>query len=143
MPELTAVAVEKILVDCLFKDEEMPDPGKPPEGAILVRGVINNYGLHPGRVANHKVEIVGLLDELDSSFHAPGPSHPAGGGGMSFLNACVDKNGRQWGEHRNIEQLYVLGAAIGAASFPLPREMWGVMPGGMPYIAIDTSKATV
>lgn len=134
MPELTAVAVEKILVDCLFKDEEMPDPKTPPEGAILVQGVINNYGFHPERVASHKTEIVGLLEELDSSFHA------SGGGGMSFLNACVDKNGRQWGEHRNIEQLYVLGAAIGAASFPLPKQMWGMMPGGMPYIVIDTSK---
>lgn len=136
MVQLTSAAVEQILVDCLFTDEEMPNPGVAPDGAILVEGVIHRFGLHPERTKSHQAEIVGLLEELDSSFHA------SGGGGTSFLNACVDKHGRQWGEHRNIEQLYVLGAAIGAASFPLPKSMWGAMPGGMPHISIDTSKVT-
>lgn len=134
MTVLSVSAVQAIMVDSLYKDEEMPDPGKAPEGAILVEGVLHNYGFHPERLRSHKEEIVALLNELDPVFHA------SGGGGMSFLNACVDKNGHQWGEHIHIEQLYALGAAVGAASFPLPKALWGALPGGMPYISIDTSK---
>jgi hypothetical protein len=55
-------------------------------------------------------------------------------GGATFLNACVDKNGTQWGEHRNIDQLLCLGIAIGKVSFPMPKEMWSMLPGGMPFV---------
>jgi len=53
---------------------------------------------------------------------------------------CMDKHGVQWGEHRNIEQLVVLGIAAKMVKYCMPRDMWGILPGGMPYIAIDTEK---
>lgn len=54
--------------------------------------------------------------------------------GSSFLNACVDRDGVQWGEHVNVDELVMLGQGIGKLKFCLPRERWDVFPGGMPYI---------
>jgi hypothetical protein len=55
---------------------------------------------------------------------------------MSFLNACVDKHGNHWGEHPSVEQLLVLGVAIGKIEYCLPREYWRALPGGVPYFMI-------
>ena len=61
---------------------------------------------------------------------------PLLGGGWSFLQACVDKNGNHWGEHSNMEELFCLGIAIGKVESLLPRDMWKVLPGGVPYYVI-------
>jgi hypothetical protein len=55
---------------------------------------------------------------------------------MSFLNACMTKDDNQWGEHQNMEQLLALGIAIGYARILLPRNMWSVLPGGVPYFSV-------
>ena len=36
-----------------------------------------------------------------------------------------------------MEQLFVLGMGLGLVKYGLPRSMWNVLPGGMPYISID------
>ncbi len=38
-----------------------------------------------------------------------------------------------------MEALVVLGIASGFVKYPMPREMWSALPGGMPYIVIDLS----
>lgn len=131
MTRLTAEAVTAIMADCLYRHDEIAG-GKVPDDAVLVEGVVRKYGLHPGRLASHKAEIADLLADLPTEFQ---PS-PEGGGGWSFLNACMDKNGRHWGEHRDMEALFVLGIATEQAAWLLPREMWDAMPGGMPYVGI-------
>ncbi len=73
-----------------------------------------------------------MLDELPDSFKK------SGGGGMSFQNACVDKQGNQWTDfHQRMEQLFQLGIGIGKVELLMPREMWAMLPGGMPYYAIN------
>ena len=121
---LTAEKVETITKDCLFHDGE--DTSK----AIKVLGLVNNFGFHPERLKGHKEEIKTLLMELPETFHQ------SGGGGWSFLNACNDKNNRQWGEHINMEMLFVLGIGVGLAKWQMPRDMWSVLPGGMPYVVV-------
>jgi len=77
--ELTAEAVNKIFMDCLFRDEELVDGKLPDEAAktaIIVEGIVTNAGLHPGRLAEHREEIVALIDELPDTFRE----------GWSFLN---------------------------------------------------------
>jgi hypothetical protein len=60
---------------------------------------------------------------------------PEGGGGWSFLNMCVDKDGHQWtGMHVTMDQMFALTKALGMSKEVLPREMWSALPGGMPYI---------
>lgn len=123
---LTADRVHAIMIDCLFKNEELVDR-TPPDGAVLVDGVVNKFGLHPERLAAHKAEVETLLAELPDSFR--------GKNGDSFLNAFLDRNGRHWGEHRDMQALMVLGAGLGLV-WVLPREMWRLCPGGVPLFGI-------
>lgn len=130
MKKLTAENVETVFLDCLFRDGEDTSTAK------IVDGVISRFGFHPTRLESHKSEIAELLDELPGEFHA------SNGGGSSFLNACMTKGGDQWGEHRNIEQLLSLGIATGNAKMLMPREMWNILPGGMPYFVVLSQPAT-
>lgn len=124
--------VNSIMRFCLFKEEEIID-GKAPVDAIFVDGITTKLGFHSGRVAEKREEIRTLLNEMSPSFHKKG------GGGMTFLNLCDDKNGNQWTDfHKTMECLVVLGMAVGMASYCLPRELWGAMPGGLPYVMFDT-----
>jgi hypothetical protein len=120
--ELTAENVEKIFMDCLFDDKEVVE-GWPKEELTPGSGVMTNCGFNKKRLEAHRQEISELLDQLPEGFKQ----------GWSFLNMCVDKNGVQWGEHPNMDQLVCLGTAIGKLKLLAPREMWGMLPGGMPY----------
>ena len=123
-----AERVEKLFLDCLFRDEEIRDGI--PEDAVTVEGLINKFGFHPGRLASHQKEIEKELSDFDDKFYI------GKGGGHSFLNLCYTKDGEQWGEHRNMEQLICLGVAVKKVQYCLPRDMWSMLPGGMPYISI-------
>lgn len=122
---LSAERVSSIFMSCLFKDGE--DTSK----YIPAPGITCNVGFHPGRIEEHRAEIAAMLDELSDDFKE------SGGGGMSFLNACYDRNGRQWtGMHKTMEQLFQLGLAIGKVGYVLEREFWSALPGGMPYLVV-------
>jgi len=58
------------------------------------------------------------------------------GGGMTFLNACMDKKGNQWGEQIHVAKLMCLGIATGLVYYCMPKEMWRVLPGGVPYFGV-------
>jgi hypothetical protein len=36
-----------------------------------------------------------------------------------------------------MEALVALGVGLGMAQFQMPREMWSVLPGGVPYVLLD------
>ncbi len=121
---LTAENVEKVFMKCLYKN------GEDTTGYIPAKAVMTNVGFNPIRLKENEKNIIELLSDLPNDFKT------SGGGGTSFLNACMDKYGNQWGEHQNIDQLVCLGIASGLVSFPMPREMWSALPGGMPYIQV-------
>lgn len=123
--ELTGENVHNTFLDCLFKDEEST------ENHVVVQGVMHKVGFHPQRLEKHKQSIAEMCDGLSSDFKEKG------GGGMSFLNMCEDKNGKQWaGMHQTMDELVTLGIATGKMSFLMPREMWNMLPGGMPYVVV-------
>lgn len=124
MTKLTSEAVNALALECLFRE------GEPTHDAIKVDGIVGKFGFHPARIAENADAIAALLAELPDEFHA------SKGGGWSFLNACMDRNGAQWGEHRDMEALFCLGIAAGKAKWQLPRDMWNVLPGGMPYVVV-------
>lgn len=131
-----AVRIEQILLDCLFTDAELAEypAGTPPTGAVLVEAVKGKFGFHPGRIASHTAEIRKHLDGLPVTFQST--SVEGGGGGWSFLNACMDRQGSLWGQHNDINNLLALGVATGQARIQLPRELWSALPGGMPYFVV-------
>lgn len=127
---LSATRVNEIFLDCLFKEDELLPGRKAPADAVIVEGIRSKYGFHRERLESHCEELRELLAELPDNFWSDR------GGGWWFLNACMDRNGRQWGEHVNIEQLLSLGLGLKLAAYCLPRREWHVLPGGMPYFVI-------
>lgn len=124
--------VAKVFTDCLFREDEIGSDGKSKPEAVIIKGIMGTYGLHKDRLQTHKEEVRAILNEMPPEFHK------ATGGGATFLNLCMDKHGAQWGEHANMEQLVILGMALKMATYSLPKELWSVLPGGMPYVTFDT-----
>jgi hypothetical protein len=124
MKALTAENVTEIIKDCLYRD------GEDTSNAIITQGVVGKFGFNPARLAEHKADIGEMLHDLPDQFHADK------GQDWSFLQACMTRNGVQWGEHRNIDELLCLGIATGQARILFPREVWNAFPGGMPYFVV-------
>lgn len=136
---IDAQAVHDAMADSLYREAELPPdlvPGDVPAGAIVVPAIVATYALHPGRLETHRAEVTDWLSQLNPGFRR------SVGGGWSFLQACMvrGENGEwnhQWGEHREMEALFVLGIGLGLAKWALPREMWDALPGGMPYVIVE------
>jgi hypothetical protein len=125
---LDPTEVEATFKDCLYdtKEEAESDPK-----AVTVEGIVWNAVLNPAKLDEHRELITKMLMELPDQFRQ------SAGGGWSFLNACDDRHGVQWtGLHQTMGMLFMLGEGIGKVVKPLPREMWNVLPGGMPYFII-------
>lgn len=117
--------VESLFLGCLFTDED-----KPITHYMLAEGIGCKVGFHPERLRSTDCAVRTLLANLPTQFFEKT-------GGWSFLNMGNDKEGNQWtGLHRTMEQLLLLGLALGRISYCLPREAWAIYPGGMPYLVI-------
>lgn len=139
MMELTAQNVDRIFTDCLSREtgeiteaqaDQIRRTEEAPPGWISVRGVVLGALLNCGRVKAHTPEIAEMLSQLPDNFHE------GKGDGWSFLNACMTKDGQQWGEHRDIDVLCCLGVAAGLVEFIMPRSAWSSCPGGLPYFLV-------
>ena len=127
--ELTAGNVADVFVEC--QCDENTENAKGP-----VKGVIHTVYFDLDALRRRHGDIEDLLDELPEGFHE------GKGGGWSFLQACQDRHGRHWGEHIDMEKLFLLGLAIGRVREPEPMAcLRDVLPGGMPYYVIDRRKA--
>jgi hypothetical protein len=127
MPDVQRI--REIMQDTLWSDER-GDTGE----ILVAKGILHHYGFNLERLETHRDEVRKMLDELPREFQK---TAAGGGGGWSFLNAAMDRDGHQWGEHRDIEMLFCLGSGLGMVICQLPREMWEILPGGMPYYEID------
>lgn len=122
--KLTVNAVETIFVECLTNEN---NPNK-----ISCTPVVHMCVFDKEKIENKSKEILGLLMELPTEFRR------SSGGGYSFLMACNDKDGNQWtGLHVNMEKLFALGMAAGHVEHLMPKEMWSILPGGVPYFVIN------
>lgn len=130
-PKLNAARLKEILMDLLFTEAEVAEPGAT-DRAVKATGIMVNMGFHPDRIDKHRSEVLEMLRELPDEFM----SHK--GGGWSFLNLCVDRHGNQWADlHQTMEELMLVGLAMGYVQYVLEdREMWGAFPAGMPYFVV-------
>lgn len=130
-PTINPERVNEVFMDCLFRE------GEDTSQHVRAEGIVHTVGFHPGRLEEHRAEIEAWLAELPTEFRA------REGGGWSFLNACNDRHGNQWtGLHQRMEQLFQLGIGLGLVACQMPRDMWAVLPGGMPYYVITDSQST-
>ena len=129
--KLTVEKLNDVFAACMFTDEEVKDlkPGELPQDCVVVMAVLHNFGFNEHRLEKHYTEIEELLNELPANFKEEI------GGGWSFLNGCVDKDGHQWGEQSDLNKLIALGLAIGRVEIT-PRGLWHNLPGSMPYVRI-------
>lgn len=131
---LDTETVINMFTECL--DDHIDGPN-----TVVVEGILHKAAFEKSRLAEHRHEIGSLLEQLPSDFQ---PTAKGGGGGMSFLNACNDRDGNQWTSfHQVMEQLFMLGIASGQAQWCLPREMWDVLPGAMPYVAVVDDETNI
>lgn len=120
--------IDKVFKDCLYSTDESTDQ------AVVVDGLVIKFGFHPIRLSENKSAVQKFISEMKPEFIR------TKGGGWSFLNLCFDKHDVQWGEHINCEQLVALAIALKLGEYLMPREMWEVLPGGMPYVVFDELK---
>lgn len=123
---LTSDTVEATFTACLAKDNE------PSDNKVTVNGIVHNFLFDKVACEAHKSIIRDMLRELPQEFREEC------GGEWSFLKACYDTFESQWtGEHFMMEKLFALGMATDQAQCLLSREMWRVLPGGMPYYMVS------
>lgn len=116
--------VNRVFLDCLFKDEELLD-GNPVIEPLVTEGILMDVGFNPESIKRNKSYIEAMVDELPSTFDE----------GWSFLNMCMDKDKNNWtGSHKHMEQLLVLGLAIGRFEYCVDRAFWKALPCGLPYV---------
>ena len=117
MSELT----QNAFMDCLFKE------GEDTTNHVKVEGLTSMFELHPQRLEEKRELVTALLAELPAEFKE----------GWTFLNLCTTKDGEQWtGMHHICEQLVVMAIGLGLMEYCMPREMWVILPGGVPYLMI-------
>ena len=133
MPTIDSERLRQIIEACLFEQAEIDAvaPNKPAH--VKVEGLTRIVAFHPGRLAEHRAEIERYLALLPDAFHD----------GWTFLNMCTDRHGVQWTDfHTAMEDLVVLGMAIGKVSYCAPRSTWSVLPGGVPYVKVEAAGLT-
>lgn len=117
MAELTTNA----FMDCLFKE------GEDTTNYVKVEGLTSMFGLHPQRLEEKRELVTALFSELPANFKE----------GWTFLNLCITKDGEQWTNMQRIcEQLVVMAIGLELMEYCMPREMWAILPGGVPYLII-------
>lgn len=131
MPErkLTHAAVDRVFRSCFFDEGALDglDDEQKHERAVMVEGIMHTIGFDPAKLQRARPEVEDLLDELDPRF----------ADGWTFLNLCVDRHGEHWTDlHQTMEQLMLLGIAIGRVSYYTPRKYWPTLYGEMPYITV-------
>ena len=128
MEESNAEKVHGLMMEVLFTREEAPN-NTPPEDAVIVEGVLRNFGLHKGRLEEIRPKVLDLIETI-----VPEDFYQDKGGGGSFLSLAVDREDALWAEHQTLESFIVLALGLGLAGYCAPREMWPGLPCGMPYI---------
>lgn len=120
-PSNMSKLVENTFRECLFKD------GEETTGCVKVEGLVRNFGFHPQRLEEHRNLIVSLLEQLPPEFKQ----------GYTFLNICMTKDGNQWtGEQTVCELLVCMAIGLKLMEYCMPRELWPILPGGVPYVIV-------
>lgn len=125
--------ITEILMDCLFDEEDLDLEGEPKHSIekVFVESINIKFCLKVDKLREHGNEIKEMLSHLPDEFKADK------GGGWTFTNMLTLKDGSQWGEPKNANELIALGLGTGNISYLFERDMWKDLPGRVPYILIN------
>lgn len=130
MVELTTVNVNHFYNVCAVDDDGAD--------TITVDGIVVKHLFSKSKIEANAKNIREMLSQLPDKFFK------TIGGGWSFLNGCTTDSGVLWtGEHQMMDKLFSLGKAAGYVKDCLPRDMWSILPGGMPYYVVDLNSLEV
>ena len=125
--DLTTENVNKVTDECA---------GIGPD-SFEVEGIVRSFRFSKAALDRHREDIIDMLHHLPHQFRRDD------GGGWSFLMACDREDGTRWTDiHRVMEQLLALGLGVGAATLTLPRDLWGALPGSVPYFTVESRRST-
>lgn len=130
--ELNSTNVSEVFGKCLYGEHF--DENEKRDDAVFVEGIVHNFVFKKENLEENKENILDMLCCLPEEFQKQV------GGGWSFLQACVDNKGNQWADHMVMEQLFSLGIGLGVCKYLLPKELWKVLPGSVPYIVFDNPR---
>ena len=117
-----AKLTQKAFIDSLFKE------GEDTTNHVKVEGITCTFIFHPQRLEEKRELVAAILAQLPEEFKD---------GGWTFLNLFITKDYQLWTDtHRICEYLVVMAIGLGLMEYCLPREVWKVLPGGVPYLAI-------
>lgn len=118
--------VNELFLGCLFTNEEIINE-TPIRKPIIAEGIMFTVGFDPDKIEKNKDKINKIIDSLPHIFRD----------GMSFVNLGLDKEGNEWtSSHKTMEELLMLGLAIGKIEYTCSRDMWAFLPYGVPYLII-------
>lgn len=121
--------VNDLMLACLINKPEF-DANDP--DAVVVEGLTAKFVFSREALETARGEYLQLAQEhLDDKFKK------SIGEGYSFLGLPFNKRGEQVCEHPTAQGFLVLGLGMGVAEYCLPKELWVVLPGGVPYVAFD------
>jgi len=105
------------------------------ENILNVKSVNFNIKFDLEKILKNTNDINSMINELPNNFKENI------GGGWSFLNIIINNKGEIWtSEHIIADKLVSLGLATNKLSFLLEKDVWKILPGGMPYIIIHDIK---
>ena len=134
--KLNTTNLTNVFMECLFTEEEALN-SELISKSLIVEGVNLKVGFHPNRIKQNTDNIISMLNCLPDKFLLGGE-----GGGASFLDMVMDENNDDWTSlHADVDKLITLGLAINYVSFLVPRKMWEILPGGLPYVVVNNLKS--
>lgn len=127
MKELTSANVDEIFNKVVCEDTN--------PNFKRVEMVDYVFGVDMVKLKKHRQDVKDMLSQLPKEFF---PVENGGGGGWSFLQAYDHTDDVQWTDvHLTMEALLIMGMALDMVKFMMPREMWWLFPGNIPYIIVD------
>lgn len=118
--------VTKIFKECLFgKEDKLTDEEKLSKG-VTVSGINLKIVFNPDKLKANEAKIISFIDNILDDFDD----------GYSFTLLGVDKYKNPWTSSQMVmQELMCLGIAINKLKYCIEtRDMWNLLPGGMPYL---------
>ena len=121
---LTTESVNEILNRCLHTPSSHAC-----RRVLNIEGYKNHFSFDPYLLSQEKGNIEALLSQLPTNFKD----------GWSFWEMYRTNDGQSWTTSvKSMEALMVLGIAINKISYLLPKEAWWSLPGGAPYVIVNS-----